>query len=82
MSSNGPISHAAVRSDISCSAVTDSDGITPFKVTVCVCMTAGRRERVLAGKDKECDIIWSLCFITITAYGFKLPMNQPVSALE
>lgn len=28
----------------------------------------------------EWAIIQSICFITITAHGFKLPMNQPVSA--
>jgi hypothetical protein len=47
-----------------------------------VFVTAGRGESVLTGEDKECDIIQSVCFITETAYGFKLPMNQTVSALE
>lgn len=45
-------------------------------------VTAGRGASVLTVEDKKCAIIWFVGFITETAYGFKLPMNHPVSALE
>lgn len=61
-------------------SIGDSDGRAPFKVTVFA--AAGRGTSVLTGEDKKCAIVWFVGFITETAYGFKWPMNHPVSALE